>query len=458
MISQEQTILVKGKFHMFKGLFYIDQLSILMICITSIVGMSVITFSRRYLNGDLAYNRFFINLSLLLISITLMIISDHIALFLVSWAIINALLVLLMIHKASWKASLESGLIAKRYFIFGLLMTALSISLLAYHANTTSIQKIIYFNYDSHILNISLMLLLLGAMAQSSIWPFHKWLICTLNSPTPVSAIMHAGIVNGGGFLLIRFSPLFIKNSYFLDFIFTIGFLTAVLGTAWKLIQSDVKKLLACSTMGQMGFMFMQCGLGLFSAALAHLCFHSFFKAYLFLASGSVAQEKKISLDYPPKLLALAMSILNGALGSLMFVFAEHKSNLALDTNLFLIFVTLIAGTQVSISILSNLSLKRMLIATVGVICFGGFYGICVYTIENMVEPLYLLQAQSLNWMHITGILLFCFLWFVMIGSNYLEQILERYPVAQILYVKMLNLSQPDSRTVTSHRNNYRYS
>ena len=108
---------------------------------------------------------------------------------------------------------------------------------------------------------------------------------------------MHAGLINGGGFLLARFAPMLAIQPPILNLIFIAGITTALLGTLWKLMQSDVKRMLACSTMGQMGFMIAQCGLGLFPAAVAHLSWHGLFKAYLFLSTGSAAKEKRLDLD-----------------------------------------------------------------------------------------------------------------------------------------------------------------
>ena len=85
---------------------------------------------------------------------------------------------------------------------------------------------------------------------------------------------MHAGLVNGGGFLIVRFAPLYLNYPGILNIIFIIGLSTAIMGTLWKLMQSDIKRMLACSTMAQMGFMIAQCGLGLFSAAIAHIILH----------------------------------------------------------------------------------------------------------------------------------------------------------------------------------------
>ena len=106
-----------------------------------------------------------------------------------------------------------------------------------------------------------------------------------MTSPTPASALMHAGFVNGSGILLTLFAALIFASNT-MDLLFIIGGLTAVIAQFTKLLQVNVKQKLACSTIAQMGFMIMQCGLGYFNAAIAHLILHGFYKAYLFLSSG----------------------------------------------------------------------------------------------------------------------------------------------------------------------------
>ena len=132
------------------------------------------------------------------------------------------------------------------------------------------------------------LLVALAAFARSAQFPLHTWLPYTMEGPTPVSALMHAGIVNAGGFLINRFAPLFVHTSVVLHVIFAVGLVTAVLGSILMLTQNDIKKALGYSTMGQMGFMFVECGVGAFSLAIYHLIAHGMFKGTLFLGAGSV--------------------------------------------------------------------------------------------------------------------------------------------------------------------------
>jgi NADH-quinone oxidoreductase subunit L len=144
------------------------------------------------------------------------------------------------------------------------------------------------------------LLLLIAAMARSAQLPFHVWLPETMDTPTPVSALMHAGIVNAGGFLINRLAPLYGLAPTTLHVAFMIGGLTAILGAAMMLTQSDIKKALGYSTMGQMGYMTMECGLGAFALAIFHLIAHGIFKATLFLNAGSLIHESRREPHVPP--------------------------------------------------------------------------------------------------------------------------------------------------------------
>src|SRR3569833_2724228 len=145
-----------------------------------------------------------------------------------------------------------------------------------------------------------LLTLVVAAFARSAQFPLHSWLPYSMEGPTPVSALMHAGIVNAGGFLLNRFAPLFVHASDVLHVVFAVGLLTALIGSALMLTQNDIKKSLGYSTMGQMGFMVMECGLGAFSLAVYHLIAHGLFKATLFLGSGGVISDARRNDGVPP--------------------------------------------------------------------------------------------------------------------------------------------------------------
>ena len=130
--------------------------------------------------------------------------------------------------------------------------------------------------------------LMLGAVTKSAQFPLHSWLPDTMETPTPVSALMHAGIVNSGGFLINRFAPLYIHTGDVLHWVFIVRLVTAVIGSVLMLSQNDIKKSLGYSTMGQMGFMIMECGVGAFSLAIFHLIAHGLFKGTMFLSAGGI--------------------------------------------------------------------------------------------------------------------------------------------------------------------------
>ena len=143
-------------------------------------------------------------------------------------------------------------------------------------------------------------LLALAAFARSAQFLSHPWLPYSMAGPTPVSAFMHAGVVNAGGFLLNRFAPVFVHTDGVLHWVFAVGLTTAVIGSVSMLVQNDVKKSLGYSTMGQMGFMMMECGVGAFALAMFHLVAHGFFKATLFLNAGAAIAAARAD-DGAPK-------------------------------------------------------------------------------------------------------------------------------------------------------------
>ncbi len=438
-------------------LFHLDVLAAVMMMLVSFIGLCVGSFAYRYMKGDSQYISFFIQLILLISSILVMVSADHLLLLFSAWCMSSILLVRLMIHKSSWKAAQASGKLAAKNYLLGALCVAAAFTIFYWPNGETSIQALIRQDNSSSFMLPALILLFIGAMTQSAIYPFHRWLTSSLNSPTPASAIMHAGLVNGGGFLLTRFAPLYLKHSNFLTLIFVVGIITAMLGTLWKLVQNDVKRMLACSTMGQMGFMLAQCGLGLFPAAVAHLVWHGMFKAYLFLASGSTAQEKRFDLGYPPKPLTFVCALICGAAGSFSFAFASDNSWLSGNSTLVIMVVAFLAAAQFSLSILRAQNLQHFLFAFITTGIMGLIYGGSVRLITESMEPMHLMQPQSLNGFYIAGIIVMTLAWLSIPFIRNSEKI-GAPPVWMLKnYVAALNASQPHPDTVTVHRNNYRY-
>jgi NAD(P)H-quinone oxidoreductase subunit 5 len=133
-------------------------------------------------------------------------------------------------------------------------------------------------------------LLVAGALLKSAQFPFHSWLPETMDTPTPVSALMHAGIINAGGFLVLRLSPIIASSQAALNGLAVVGAFTALFGSLVMLTQTSVKRSLAYSTVAQMGFMMLECGLGAFGLAVLHIVAHSLYKAHAFLSSGTVVE------------------------------------------------------------------------------------------------------------------------------------------------------------------------
>ncbi|NKB47129.1 MAG: proton-conducting membrane transporter [Legionellales bacterium] len=437
-------------------LFHIDNLSLIMMGLVGFVTISIVSFSSRYLKGDRKQSFFYLNLAILISIIFIMVSADHLFLLLVLWAASNYFLTRLMRHKREWEAARQSSILAIKNFGLGLIFLGSSFSILYIVTGETSIQIMLSKPIETPWVIISGLLMLLATMTQSALWPFHRWLTSSLNSPTPVSAIMHAGLVNGGGFILARFAPMLLEQPVTLNIIFITGVITATLGILWKLMQSDVKRMLACSTMGQMGFMIAQCGLGLFPAAVAHLCWHGLFKAYLFLASGSAAQEQRLDLEYPPSLKHFSMALIGGALGAYMFSLTSGKNIFAADTTLLLILLAMIAGTQFALPILRRHSLVKIPLATLVTALIGALYGLSMCFIEQLLTPLAISNPQPLNGLHLLALFVLTGAWLAILFGRHPKQ--KQIPTWMLkIYVRMLNASQPHPKTVTAHRNQYQF-
>jgi NAD(P)H-quinone oxidoreductase subunit 5 len=437
------------------ALFLPDSLSVLMLGLVFTVIFIVGSYSSRYLRGDSRYKHFFTVLPILVGSTVVMVTTDNLLLLLLSWTLNNLLLVRLMIHKEQWRAARASGQLAAKTFAFGSLFVGIAFTCFFLSTGTLSIHLITRVTGLDDYVQAGLVFLLIGAMMQSGIWPFHKWVISSLNSPTPVSALMHAGLINGGGFLLARFAPLYLKSSGLLTIMFIAGIGTAMLGTFWKLIQNDVKRMLACSTMAQMGFMLAQCGLGLFSSALVHLFWHGMFKANLFLGAASAAKEAPHEQNVAPSLTSFGLALIIALFGTSVFILVSHPGVPEANSRLVLFAVVFMAQTQLVVPILN----KNLLVSTIkGLLAaclVASVHGASILGIEVLLAPLGISQPQPLNLVHAAGISVLAVSWIWMIFGRALFTC--EVPSARVLklYVQGLNGSQPHPTTVTVHRNYY---
>ena len=426
-----------------------DKLSLLVTFLVAFITLNVGKFSLSYMKGDRAYGGHLLRLGLLSASLILMINANHLVLFWGSWAAANLFITQLIIHKKEWKAAHKAGQFIGKYFILSMTCMGAALMIFYYETQSLHIQEILNQKNLSPLFITGLSLLGLSGLVQSANWPFHKWLISSLNAPIPVSAVMHAGLINGGGLILMRFSPLYVQEPSLLHGLFIVGTITAIIGSFWKLIQTNIKGTLACSTVAQMGFMIMQCGLGLFPAALTHILWHGMFKAYLFLATGGSAQSQTIKQDKTLTPSNVIASILFGLVGTYCFSLASKSPLVPYDTSLFITVLVLITTIQSSLTLLQKK--KHMLMAALAPTVIGSVYGFNMYLIEHFLSAFNFMEAQKLTNLHMGILIIFVALWV----SGFFLPRHAKTKTFKKLYVALLNSSQPHPSSITSHHNKY---
>ena len=295
---------------------YVDQLTVLLLLLVTGVSGVVHVYSSRYMIGEPRYNRFFAVIALFTFSMILLVMSGNLLLTLISWEVMGICSYLLISHaakrpsacRAATKAFLVNS-VADVAFSFGIILTFFTFGTLdiqtilaqAEGMQDHTINILGWMGLDLHIYPVTVIpfFLFIGAMGKSAQIPFHVWLPGAMEAPTPVSALIHAAtMVNAGPFLLVRLSPLIILSPYAMTFIFFIGATTAVFAGIVSLTQSDIKKILAYSTISQIGFMVMACGLGAFAVAIFHLLAHGCYKAFFFLSTGNALRSVERGLGH----------------------------------------------------------------------------------------------------------------------------------------------------------------
>lgn len=270
------------------GLFLFDRLSGALMVLISLISLIIHRFSVNYMQAERDYKGYFIVLGLLTTVLLSFVSSTNIWLLALSWTGMSFLMLRLLRYPEDSASQSTAKFVMKTFLIADVAFWAGTV-LFFWLFKTSSL---LHVTYQPGTFVIGLLWLIAG-MGKSCNIPFSNWLPVTMTAPTPVSAMMHAGFVNAGGILFARFSLLYCQNQQLLTLMFLIGSFTMVYGSLKMLVQTDIKRSLAYSTISQMGFMILQCGLGAFSVAMFHLIAHSLFKSSLFLGSGSVINDSK---------------------------------------------------------------------------------------------------------------------------------------------------------------------
>lgn len=292
----------------FAPALWFDALTAVMFLLVSFVGCIVIAYSRNYLAGDPGHGRFLRWLCLTLAAVLLLIIAGNMVQFALAWTATSLALNRLLLFYPERPAAV---LAARKKFIAsrtGDLCIVIAILLLwrvfggLDYATLFAGARTIAASGATMPggVTAAAVLLVIAALLKSAQFPLHGWLLEVMETPTPVSALLHAGIINAGGFLLLRFADVLALATPALDVLVVVGGFTALFGSLVMLTQSAVKVSLAWSTIAQMGFMMLQCGLGAWSAALLHIVAHSLYKAHAFLSSGSVIDIARASWSPSP--------------------------------------------------------------------------------------------------------------------------------------------------------------
>ncbi|RZT09502.1 NADH-quinone oxidoreductase subunit L [Duganella sp. CF402] len=279
--------------------FQIDSLSAMMMCVVTFVSLMVHIYTIGYMAEDEGYNRFFSYISLFTFSMLMLVMSNNFLQLFFGWEAVGLVSYLLIgfwyTRPTAIFANMKAFLV-NRVGDFGFI---LGIGLLLAYAGSMNYQEVFAKREalalltlpgtDWMLLSVACICLFIGAMGKSAQFPLHVWLPDSMEGPTPISALIHAAtMVTAGIFMVSRMSPLFELSDTALSFIIVIGSITALFMGFLGIIQNDIKRVVAYSTLSQLGYMTVALGCSAYSVAVFHLMTHAFFKALLFLGAGSV--------------------------------------------------------------------------------------------------------------------------------------------------------------------------
>jgi NADH-quinone oxidoreductase subunit L len=279
--------------------FLIDSLTAMMMCVVTFVSLMVHLYTVGYMEEDEGYNRFFAYISLFTFSMLMLVMSNNLLQLFFGWeavGLVSYLLIGFWFNKptaifANMKAFLVNR-VGDFGFILGIGLIAAYTGSLNYteiFAKSGDLSALVFPGTDWMLVTVICICLFIGAMGKSAQFPLHVWLPDSMEGPTPISALIHAAtMVTAGIFMVSRMSPLFELSDTALNFILVIGSITALFMGFLGIIQNDIKRVVAYSTLSQLGYMTVALGVSAYSVAVFHLMTHAFFKALLFLGAGSV--------------------------------------------------------------------------------------------------------------------------------------------------------------------------
>ena len=428
--------------------FTIDGLTVLMWSLVMLFGAVIQTYAKRYMAGDPGQARFAWRVLLFTLAVATLVAGDHVAIFLGAWLVMGALMASLIGHVATPQARAAAA-VARGYFLASAaLLTAVALGL-TWATGQTQVSAIGAGAGDLPGWGVLLagIGLVGAAVIQSALFPFHTWLLSSMTAPTPASALMHAGFVNAGGILLLRWAPVLTAEPTALLLAVGLGAASGLFGKLVKGVQVDAKRQLGCSTVAQMGFMILQAGLGFFAAAITHLILHGFYKAYEFLSSGQV-----ITRTHPanqakppgrPNLAQVASALVAALLGGALFARLTGKG-MHLDSGLVLtvfIVLTTLHAVQRSLRHSELAGRVRYLALPILILPAMALYAGAYLAVHGLLAGLPVVTAPTaLTPLHL-GVIGAFLVTYLAIEAGLHEE-------SDRLYVALMNAGQPPTRTL----------
>ncbi len=301
--------IVSGEFKVSVG-FLIDPLTAVMLVVVTTCSTLIHIYSVGYMHGDKGYYRFFAYLSLFTFCMLMLVMANNFLQLYFGWEGVGLCSYFLIGYYFDKKSASDAGkkaFIVNRFgdfgFGLGIIMIFLTFGTVYYEpvfsqAKGLAAQTINFLGYDVHLMTLIALLLFCGSIGKSAQMPLHVWLPDAMEGPTPVSALIHAAtMVTAGVFLVARCSPIFSLSETALIVVALTGAITSLFAATIGLVQNDIKRIIAYSTISQLGYMFLAAGVGAYTAGMFHLYTHAFFKALLFLCAGSVMHAMSGELD-----------------------------------------------------------------------------------------------------------------------------------------------------------------
>ncbi len=436
------------------GVIAVDGLTVVMWTTVTFFSGIVHSYSRRYMAGSETIDRFFGRVFAFTLVVMVLVAADSLLLFGTAWLVMGLVMADLIGHIDGWPQAQAAGAVARRYFLGSTAFLSVALLALWWETGATTVSGLAA-SIESGSTTVVLFAagaLLLAAMVQSALLPFHTWLLSSMTAPTPASALMHAGFVNAGGVLLARFAPVVTVDPNVMLLIVVVGAASALGGKLLKTVQTDIKSALGCSTIGQMGFMIMQAGLGFFAAAITHLILHGFYKAYQFLAAGEqVSHESpKTKSSGSTGIVGIAVIAVTALVAGGVFAVLTGKGS-TVDSGLLLTMLVVLTVMHAAREIAAAGSLPATvrygsipLVTLPAVAIYGAVYA----AVSGLLAGLPAVgQGAALTPVH--GVVAVAFL------AAYLAIETGVYRRSQRLYVVLLNATQPPSDTLLTSTEDY---